>query len=182
MGQSKLLLPWNGVPLVRHAALTALATGLDRLVVVMGFGAEHVAAALDGLSLSTAHNPDWLDGQSSSLRVGVEAVAAADAAVVLLSDQPLLRPGTIDLLLDTYRRERAPIVAPRYGGRRGNPVLFDRALFAELRAIEGDRGAREVIESHAAELVPVDTDDPGVLLDVDTPAAYRQLMDRQATG
>ncbi len=146
MGQPKLLLPWNGMPLVRHAAVTALAAGLDQLVVVTGFRSEHVVAALDGLGLTTVHNAEWLDGQSSSLRAGVAAVAEADAAIVLLSDQPLLRASTIALLIDTYRRTSAVLVAPRYGGRRGNPVLFDRSLFKALQAIEGDRGAREVIE------------------------------------
>jgi molybdenum cofactor cytidylyltransferase len=97
---------------------------------------------------------------------------------VLLADQPLLQPETIDTLIDLYRREQPPIVVPRHAGQRGNPVLFDRRLFPELLAISGDQGARSVIQSHEHELRWLDTADGGILLDIDTPDAYSALIER----
>lgn len=181
MGQPKLLLPWQGVPLVRHVAQQALASKLDELIVVVGHRAAHVTAALHDLPLRIVHNQAFLDGQSTSLRSGLAALPAdVDAAVVLLADQPLLRPSTIDTLMDAYHQRGAAIIAPKFGGQRGNPVLFAHTLFAELAAITGDQGAREVLRTHAAEISLIDVDDIGVLLDLDTPDMYEQLIERAA--
>ncbi|HEX6288027.1 MAG TPA: nucleotidyltransferase family protein [Herpetosiphonaceae bacterium] len=179
MGQPKLLLPWRGLPLVRYIAQQALSTQLDELLVVVGHRAEHMLAALDGLDVRIVRNERFLDGQSTSLGAGIAAVGAdVSAALVLLADQPLLQPQTIDALLDVYRREHPPIVVPRYDGQRGNPVLFDSALFPELRAITGDRGARDVIMAHQDEIRWLDTTDRGILLDIDTPDTYERLIEQ----
>jgi molybdenum cofactor cytidylyltransferase len=181
MGQPKLLLPWDGAPLVRHVAQLALRSSLDELVVVIGYRAEHVSAALAGLPLRIVHNQAFLDGQSTSLRVGIAALSsAAEAAVLLLADQPLLQPATIDALIERYRAQQAPVVVPRYAGQRGNPVLFARELFAALQTIGGDQGARGVIQQQRDRVEWLDTADEGVLLDIDTPDMYQRLLDRNA--
>lgn len=181
MGQPKLLLPWHGIPLVRHVAQLALRTKLDELIVVTGHRAEHMAAALADLPLRIVHNAAFLEGQSTSLRAGIAAVdRAADAALILLADQPLLQVRTIDVLIGTYNTTNASIIVPRYGGRRGNPVMFRRALFPVLSAITGDQGARQVIEDHQTQVAWVDVADEGVSLDIDTPDAYQQLLDRSS--
>lgn len=180
MGQPKLLLPWRGVALVRHAAQLALGSALDELIVVVGFRAAHISAALADLPLRIVANDAFLDGQSTSLRAGIAAVSAeAEAALVLLADQPLLQPATIDALIGRYRETSAPIVAPRYGGRRGNPVLFTRSLFPALQQIAGDQGARGVLEARRDQVQWLDTADEGVVLDIDTPEMYQRLADRQ---
>jgi molybdenum cofactor cytidylyltransferase len=182
MGQPKLLLPWRGEPLVRFMARQALQTRLDELVVVVGHRAEHVIAALDGLPLKIVRNEHFLDGQSTSLSTGIGAVSpATSAALVLLADQPLLKPATIDALIDRYLTARPLIVAPRIEGRRGNPVLFDRTLFAALQTITGDQGARSVLKAHEHAICWVDTTDGGILLDIDTPETYSQLVERNQT-
>lgn len=179
MGQPKLLLPWQGVPLVRFVAQQILQSRLDELIVVVGHRSEHLIAALDGLAVHIIRNDDFLDGQSTSLRAGIAALdASVCAALVLLADQPLLQPATIDALIDVYQREQPPIVVPRYAGQRGNPVLFDRSLFAELQAISGDQGARDVLKAHAQSIRWLDTTDGGILLDIDTPDAYGALLER----
>lgn len=182
MGQPKLLLPWRGVPLIRHVAQAILRSKLERLIVVTGHRAEHVRAALHGLPIEIVHNAAFLDGQSTSLRAGIEAVRdRADAAMVLLADQPLLQPATIDLLVDAYAQTHAPMVAPMFDGQRGNPIVFARSLFDELLAIGGDQGARNVILAYAGEMHSVDVDDYGVILDIDTPDMYEQLLDRASS-
>lgn len=178
MGQPKLLLPWHGVQLVRHVAQTALQSPLDRLVVVVGHRAAHVEAALAGLPLEIVQNDQFMAGQSTSLRVGVEAARSSDAIVVLLADQPLLQPATIAALRARYKRDRPAIVVPRYHGERGNPVLWDRSMYERLRALSGDQGGRGVLHEFADAVAWVDVDDPGIVLDVDTPTAYAQLLER----
>jgi molybdenum cofactor cytidylyltransferase len=179
MGQPKLLLPWQGVPLVRFIAQQALQTRLGELVVVIGHRAEHMIAALDGLPVHIVRNEHFLEGQSTSLGAGVAVVSpSASAALVLLADQPLLQPATIDALIDRYLQDRPLIVAPRVGDERGNPVLFDRTLFPALQTISGDQGARSVIKMYEHAICWLDTTDRGILLDMDTPEMYSQLVER----
>ncbi len=174
MGRPKQLLDWGGRPLVRVAAETALAGGLEPVVVVVGHAHEQVAAALDGLPVTVIHNPDYAAGQSGSLRAGLDALAPdTQAALVLLGDQPYVTPAIIAALADAWRRSSAAAVAPVYGGQRGNPVLFDRALFPELRAISGDRGARDLLAALAGRVELLPFDDTRPLLDIDTPEDYR---------
>lgn len=179
MGQPKLLLPWQGIPLVRHAALIALEAQLDELVVVVGHASDRVAAVLTDLPLRVVVNEAFAAGQSTSVAAGIAAlVPTMDAAVVLLADHPLLQPTTITALVETYTTTLAAIVVPRYNGRRGNPVLFSNALFNELGKLGGDQGARSLFTRYAELIQWVDVADEGILLDVDTPAMYQALLDR----
>jgi molybdenum cofactor cytidylyltransferase len=175
MGQPKQLLPWQGVPLVRHAAMIALRARLDELVVVVGAYAAEVRTALDGLPLRIVANPAYAHGQSISLRLGIDAVADAHAAVVLLCDQPLLQPATINRLIDAFDAPDVWAVIPTHAGQRGNPVLLGQCLFAALATIEGDMGARQVLRAHADRVRLLELDDAGVITDLDTPTSYDRV-------
>lgn len=173
MGRPKQLLDWGGRPLVRAIAETALAAGLDEVIVVIGHAAAEIEAALAGLSVRIVPNPHTAAGQSTSLRAGIAALPSdAAAAVVLLSDQPFVTAAIIEALIEAWRDHHPPIVAPIFAGTRGNPVLFDRSVFAELLAIEGDQGARSIIVRDSARVYPVHFDDDRPLLDIDTPESY----------
>ena len=107
MGQAKQLLDWRGQPLVRHVAQQALASSLDGLFIVVGHEAAAVRAALDSLPIQFVENAAYTEGQASSLRAGLAALPAeADAAVVLLCDQPLVTPGLIDSVVKAFERMR----------------------------------------------------------------------------
>jgi molybdenum cofactor cytidylyltransferase len=176
MGQPKQLLDWNGRPLVRAVAETALAGALDPLLVVVGHAQAQVLTALSGLPLTAVVNPDYAEGQSGSLRAGVEGLPPnTPAVVVLLGDQPFVTPAIIAALCDAWRESGAPIVAPLYQGRRGNPVLFAQALFPELLAVSGDQGARALIAADPARVQLVPFDDAGPLADIDTPEDYERV-------
>jgi molybdenum cofactor cytidylyltransferase len=181
MGRPKQLLEWRGRPLVRHVAEQALASQLMiGLVVVVGAAAESVRAALVGLDgpVLIVQNPNYASGQSSSLRVGMGALpATARAALVLLVDQPLVTPALIDGIITSYDADPAALaLIPHYQGRRGNPVLLARALFAELRLLKGDMGAREVLARHAEAVRQIAVDDPAVVSDIDTPEDYADMQ------
>lgn len=176
MGQPKQLLPFEGRSLVRRAAEAAVESQTRQTIVVTGAAREAVESELAGLAVMLVHNPDFAEGMSTSLRVGLNAVRPdADAAVVLLADQPFVGAAVVDALIERYERDRAKVVRPRYGGQPGNPVLWDRALFDELTAQTGDQGGRALLQQHRAEIAWVDLPDPSIQTDVDTPEAYASL-------
>lgn len=184
MGRPKQLLEWRGQPMVRHVAEQALASRLDGLVVVLGAGASEARAALVGLDgpVQTVESVDFASGQAASLRAGLQALpAAAAAALVLLVDQPLVTAALINTLIDSYNEDRSVLaLVPRFEGRRGNPSLLAAPLFEELRTLEGDTGARGVIERHANQVRWLDLNDPAVITDVDTPEAYNRLQEAES--
>ncbi|ELZ31323.1 UDP-N-acetylglucosamine pyrophosphorylase [Halogeometricum pallidum JCM 14848] len=171
---NKLLEPLRGTPLVSHTANTAVDSALDEVAVVVGHESEAVVDAVSSFDLPTRYNEAYSQGQSTSVRTGVEFAREAgwEAAVFLLGDMPFVRPGTVDRLLAAYRAGDGSIVAPRYDGKRGNPVLFDRRHFDALADVDGDRGGRELVMEHDGTRF-VDVDDPGVLRDIDSEADLR---------
>ncbi len=182
MGQLKQLLPFDGQPMVRRVAEAVCAAGLDQTVVVVGAQADDVRLALAGLPVEIIVNEAWATGMSSSLRAGLQALGPGiQAVLVVLADQPALTPALLRALVDRYRATRAPLVAPFCQGQRGNPVLFDRSLFAELLAVEGDQGGREVILQHQEEMERIEVDDPAVILDIDTAQDYEKVRGLQRT-
>jgi molybdenum cofactor cytidylyltransferase len=173
MGRQKLTLPMaGGRPLVRLAVEQVLAAGLDEVVVVVGGDADTVAAALATLPVRVIVNPRYAEGQSTSLRAGLDALRpGTDAAVVALGDQPLPDPDVIRRLVAAFRTTGRPIAVPVYRDGRGNPVLFGATLFGELRGVTGDQGGRGVIARDPARVVEVPVD-MAMPADIDTPQDY----------
>jgi molybdenum cofactor cytidylyltransferase len=166
-GSQKLVALLDGVPLVRHAANTLLNT-TDAVVAVVGDHAGEVRAVLDDMGIDIVGNPHWASGLSSSLQCGVASLpATADAIVVALGDQPYLDERIVGDVIARWRSTACPIVATRYSGVQGHPVLFDRSVFAELAALRGDVGAKSVIERSPQRTQYVDVAGPAPK-DVDT--------------
>jgi molybdenum cofactor cytidylyltransferase len=153
-----------------------LAIPLDRVLAVTGARHEAVAAALAHLPIQIIHNSAYRTGQSTSLHTGIAALGPdIAAAIVILGDQPFVTTAMMAALVAAWRSSGAAIVAPRFAGRRGNPVIFARPLFADLLAIEGDQGARSLLQARANSILTVDFDDERPLADIDTPEEYRRL-------
>ncbi len=170
----KQLLPWDGVPLVRRSAQTALQAGLSPVVVVVGAQASLVSQALDGLPVQVVENASWKAGQSGSVRVGVSALPPqTGAAIFMLADQPYVPPRLVQSLVELHRVSLAPLIAPLVGGQRSNPVLFDRTTFGDLLALDGDQGGRALFSRYPVQWLP--WHDVSLLLDIDTPEDYRKL-------
>ena len=174
---TKLAAPLAGKPLVRHAAEAALASRARPLVVVTGHEQAAVEAALAGLEVRFVHNAAYRDGLASSLKAGVAALPeSADGALILLGDMPAVTPALIDRLIAAFdQRPDALAAAPVVGGRRGNPALLARALFAAVAELGGDEGARKLLDGAAPErMIEVDASGFGASLDVDTPLALAE--------
>ena len=169
-GSQKLLASIGGVPLVRRSVERLIEAALGEVVVVVGSDARAVGGTLAGLPVRIVTNPAYASGMSTSLRAGLDALTPEiEAVVVALGDQPGVGAAIVNRLVERYLADRPPIVAPVYrGGVRGNPVLFDRSLLDELRAVTGDEGARAVIARDPARvaLVEIDTEMPR---DIDRP-------------
>ena len=180
-GGHKLLAPLGGEPLVRRTVERVLASAADPVVVVLGRDPERVRDTLGDLPIRTVVNPRYAEGMSTSLGAGIRALdSSAEAAIIVLGDQPGIAPEVIDRLISTHRDTGKPIVLPSYRGERGHPVLFAASLFTEIGAIRGDRGAREVIDRDPERVAEVAFD---LLLprDVDTPEDLRAL-EREFAG
>ena len=168
---NKLIAEIGGKPLVRIAAEQALASSARPVIVVTGHQREKVEEALAGLPVRFAHNPDFAEGLGASLRTGIAAVPDdVDGAVICLGDMPQVDAELIDRLIAAFDPERgALIVVPTIEGRRGNPVLWSRRFFPDLRQIQGDVGARHLIASYAEAVVEVPVSGESAFVDVDTP-------------
>ncbi|WP_305765049.1 nucleotidyltransferase family protein [Ancylobacter sp. TS-1] len=166
----KLTVPLGGEPLVRRAVTAALASAARPVVVVTGHAAEAVRAALAGLDVEFAHNPDFAAGLSTSLRTGIRALPeAVDRAVVMLGDMPAIEGALVDRLAGAIDVPAGRLIAvPVAQGRRGNPVAWSRRMFPALTALEGDIGAREIIAANAGLVAEVAAEGEAVFLDIDT--------------
>jgi len=171
MGYPKPLLTIDGTTFIEKITATMLAV-VPRLVVVLGAHADRIRPAIPhDERIVIVENPNYLHGQLSSLKVGLGAVQpGAAGAIVHLADHPMVRVESFRAVVDSYERSRRPIVIARSGGQRGHPVIFDCAIFVELRSAPEDEGARHVVNADGSRVEYVDLDDPGINLDLDTPA------------
>lgn len=178
LGRNKQLLPLHGQPLLRHTLRRVLASRLDAVILVVGHEADAVREAARGLPVTVVSNPDYAEGQSTSVRAGLAALPPnTEAAVFILGDQPGTDGEVIDALIDAWRESGAPVVAPRFTDRTGNPVLFDRRVFPEFDALTGDTGAKPVVAAHrrAGDLLLVPIEQPAPR-DVDTDEDFNALL------
>lgn len=163
------------LPLVRASALGVLDAKLERVIVVLGREAERVRDALTTLPLAFVKNGEYATGMSSSLRVGVAEATRlwpdSDGLLIALGDQPMGGTGIIERLVTTFvglgSAGSRSIVAPRFLGALGNPVIFGREVETELLAITGDRGARSVVDRDVSRVTYVDFDRESPV-DIDT--------------
>jgi molybdenum cofactor cytidylyltransferase len=163
--------------MVARVVDAALASQARPVVVVTGHEPERIQATLDGRDIVAVHNPDFDQGLSTSLRVGLEAVAAEiDAVVVLLGDMPRVTARHIDRLVAAFDPlEGRAICVPTHDGKRGNPVLFSTEFLAEMQGVAGDVGARHLIGQHEDLVAEVAMEDDAIFLDIDTPAALTAI-------
>ena len=177
MGADKALLRWGERTFLEHLRAVLRAAGAEPIHVAAGANAatleQAVALALGELVV----NPAWKQGQLSSLLAGLDSLASqTDAAIVCLVDHPCVSSRLLRSLMEKFRETRRPIVLPTYQGRRGHPVLFAAALFDELRAAPLSVGARFVVHQHIADVLEVPTDEEGILLNTNDPAAYERIL------
>ena len=172
---TKLVAPLDGKPLVRHVAEAAFASRARPILVVTGHAERHVAAALDGMAVERVSNPHFATGLASSLRAGLAALPGdVIGALILLGDMPGVTGALIDRLIACFEAEpELDAVVPVYAGRRGNPALLARSIFADAAMLQGDEGARRLLDR--TRVRDLDLGDEAVALDIDDPATLASV-------
>jgi len=176
LAQPKQLLPLRGRTLLRHAAETALASACRPVVVVLGAGADRLQGEVAGLDVTVVNNTQWRTGMGSSIRAGMEALAAVrcEGVVVMLCDQPLVSARLLDQLGEIGRLDKSGLAAVEYSGTIGVPAFFSSAFFPQLIALPADAGAKTILLQHRPEAARVPFQEAA--LDIDTNEDYRRLQ------
>ena len=175
-GANKLVADLGGKPMVRRVVEAALGSAASPVLVVTGHQDAETRQALTGLDVVLVHNPDYAEGLSTSLKAGIAAVPPeAAGALVLLGDMPQIAPAHLDQLIAAFPDRAGVVIVPVHAGKRGNPVLWPRAFFPAMLALEGDAGAKRLLTAHADCVREVDLGTDAIFLDVDTAEALAHL-------
>lgn len=172
-GPHKLLAEFEGVPLVRRTAAMLAESQLDPVVAVIGHRREEIEESLAGLDLALVFNPDYASGMASSLSAGFSAPAVkpCDGVLVMLADMPGITAGHVDMLVSAFKEAGGGVIVRSVSdGKRGNPIILPRETYDAVMKLQGDVGARALIESSGLPILDVDIG-PAAHLDVDTPEA-----------
>jgi len=178
MGQPKALVPFQGSTFVEHliAATRHPRVGITR--VVLGAGAEAIRASLKVEPAWIVVNADWPTGQLSSIHAAIRSLPAGGSEGILVCpvDHPLVSAHLVAGLIAAFDAGGKVIVLPKHNGRRGHPVLFGAGVYKELLAAPVAVGARQVVWNHAAEVVEVETEEEGVILNLNDPETVRKAI------
>jgi molybdenum cofactor cytidylyltransferase len=183
MGRPKALLPIDGLRFIEKIVATLKATRVGKIMVVLGHNAAEMQRQISDLPVDWVINPDYKSGQLSSLTAAIRHIESAidakeiDGILVHLVDHPYISAELVNLMIDRFYQTKKLIVVPRYGERRGHPVIFSRSIFPELLAAPPEEGAKTVVRAHRSETLELVTDDKGVTIDIDTPEEYRKHVE-----
>jgi molybdenum cofactor cytidylyltransferase len=180
MGSPKALLPYQGQSFLEHLLQITVHEKIAVRRIVLGADAEPIANAVKLRSEEVVLNEDWEQGQLSSIQAALRTLPpGTDGMLLCLVDHPLISANLVDSLIAAFYSSKSLIVLPAFEGRRGHPVIFSAALYAELLAAPLDKGARAVVWSHASDIAEVQTDEQGCLLnlnDVDALAKFQSKL------
>jgi len=183
MGEPKPLLDVGGRPLLERVLTTVRGSHVEDIVVVLGHAADRVRERISLDGARTVVNAEYAKGMSTSIRAGIRAAdARAEGFLIVLGDQPFVSSATLDALIAHRDGSRAEILIPTFDGKRGNPVLVDRSLSAEMQSITGDQGCRAIFGRHPEHILEVPVRDPGILIDLDTPEQIARAEEALRTG
>ncbi len=177
-GPNKLLMDVGGTPLIRKTVETIKAAGIEDIVVVLGHQETEVRAALAGTAVRFVTNPHYAEGLSTSLKAGLSNVHPdIESALVCLGDMPMLKPEHVQKLVAHFDAASDRLIGvPTHTGKRGNPTLWARRFFDEMRQVSGDVGAKHLIGANESLVYEVEFDDTGVLTDLDTAEQWERFQ------
>ena len=173
---NKLLLPIDGIPMIRRVTETVLLAEFDPVVVVTGFEQHKLDEALEDLEIFTVNNSNWADGMAGSIFAGMSALPEETTGnLIALGDMPLVCVQLLKLLRAEFEKGGDKIVYPVYDGRQANPVIFPKKYFGEILSATGDRGCKKVLKRYPEDAVPVPVDSDEVILDCDNKEEYLHI-------
>ena len=152
LGRPKQLEPWGGMTLLGRVVANAKTYPVSEVWVVLGDHLEEILAGVDLTGCGIVENPEWENGLSSSIRVGLDALtrlSRAEGALLLMGDQPDVDPQVVAGICQAYKPAKTLAVVPKYRYTWANPVLVDRSLWPRLMSLEGDEGAKKLLLAHS---------------------------------
>ncbi len=177
MGTVKQLLPWNNTNILQHVIDIAFSCHPTEVILVLGYKADEIQQHINRESLKIIINPEFQKGMSSSIKMAIPVVCASSKSVMfMLGDQPMVKKEVMELLLKRHFASEKGITLPIHNGIKGRPVILDKKYFTELETLVGDYGARQVIDRHPDDVLEIEVDDEGVLIDIDTPTDYQRYF------
>ena len=179
MGQeNKLLSVLNGKTLLQHVLHALQSSNVDEVHVITGHDRAQVCDSISGFNVMTAHNPDYCGGLSTSVRLAVNRLGDhVDGVLFCLGDMPFVSATTLNALITEFNG-RDEIIVPTYGGHDGNPLLWSRRYFDDFKNLQGDRGAKFLLNEFPQKVKRVDVDNVGIVLDIDDPDALEFLRSK----
>jgi molybdenum cofactor cytidylyltransferase len=184
MGFPKALLPYQGGTFLEHLLEVTRHERIGARRVVVGAHQEPIQQGATLPSGEWVINPDWQKGQLSSIRAAILSLKEVETEGILLAlvDHPFVTKQVVEALIEAFDRSPGSIVIPTWRKRRGHPVIFPVRLYAELRGASDEVGARAVVWAHAKEVVEVQTEEEGVVLDIDDRATFERLFPPSSPG
>jgi molybdenum cofactor cytidylyltransferase len=182
MGRPKALLPIEGVPFIERIVIALRSTRVGKILVVLGHEAPAMRQKIHNLPVEIVLNPDYKKGQLSSLVAAINAIQVdqqgeeVDGILVHLVDHPFISVSFVNLLIERFYATKKLIVVPIYRGQRGHPVIFSRLLFPELVATPLAEGAKAVVHAHRNDTLEIESEEEGVIIDIDTPEEYQKHL------
>jgi len=170
-GRPKALLELGGVPLIRRQLIALSGAAVDEVGVVLGHHAALIEPLVQDFPVTLVHNPQPEQGQVSSLRLGLQALAGRlDAVLVALADQPLIHTQALVALIGAYKKrpEGSQVLVPQVGGEPGNPVVFSAEVREQILQGEANVGCRRWREEHLESVAVFETDNRRYRVDIDT--------------
>lgn len=175
MGSAKQNLLFRGQTLLQTAIKTASASDNAAVAVVLGANAEIISSTLTGESVTVFVNKNWETGMGTSISFGLKELLKLQpeltSVLFMLTDQPLTEAGVINLLIE--KAAPGKIIASSYNNTSGPPILFDKVFFTELLAMQGNEGAKKILQKHPEAVIEVPF--PSGAFDIDTPEDYKRL-------
>ena len=164
MGEFKQLLPFGGKTFVACCVDNLLASRVSEVIVVTGHREADVRDAVGARLVTFAHNEEYRSGMSSSIKRGLEALSpSARVLIVALVDQPQIGPSVFNQVIEAYERDRPLVVVPTYNGRNGHPIAINLSLKEEIKAMDPDRGLRQVVHAHRDSIIYTEAASEAVL-------------------
>lgn len=173
MNARKLLLPFDGKTMIGTVIDNIAASSVDKIMVVVGSHKEEIIAATAHLPVTHCYNDNYKQGMLSSVKCGINALPEDfEAVMIFLGDQPLIPVKVVNLVIGAYRKSDQGIVIPTFRKRRGHPLLIDRKYLEKIEQLDEKEGLRALAYKYANDVLEIETDEPGILRDIDTREEY----------
>jgi molybdenum cofactor cytidylyltransferase len=176
MGEPKQLMTFKNKTFLQHIIEESKEAGLHPVICVTGYQSELITKSITGMGASIIYNDQWLEGMGTGIAAGVKQLSLSDVDSVILAvgDQPYVSSGLFAEMLTLKDQAGKRIVASAYAGTLGTPVLFDKVYFNQLESLQGNQGAKKIVQINKSDVCIVNFEKGSI--DIDTKEDYEKLI------